>query len=71
MHEIIAYRSSKGQHQKLPSFCYQKKSNKREVKARTSHSNVNSVVQLKQVITLGMNYISIEVLRSIWRPNGH
>ena len=50
MHEISTYGSSRGQHQKLPSFCYQKKSNKRGVKARTSHSNVNSLVQLKQVM---------------------
>ena len=64
---------SQGGHQKsnLTFFCYQKKSNKREVKARTSHGNVNSLVQLTQVMTLGMNHIDIEILWSIWMLNDH
>ena len=45
VHEISTYKSSRGQHQK--------RSNKREVKARTSYGNVCTLVQLKQVLHLG------------------
>ena len=54
MHEISAFKSSRGQHQR--------NSNKGKVKARISHGNVNSLVQLKQVMTSGMNHIGIESL---------
>ena len=54
VHEISTYKSSRGQ-------C-QKKSNKRKERARISHGNANSLVQLKQVMTLAMNHIGIESL---------
>ena len=46
VHEISTYKSSSGQHQK--------KSSKTEVKARTSYGNVCTLVQLKQLLNLGL-----------------